>query len=1001
MNFLPSGTVTFLFTDIEGSTHLAQEHPEGWEIARARHHAILQSVIESQNGYVFQIIGDAFCAAFHKAGEALKAAVKSQQELQNEPWGEVPIRVRMGVHTGEAETDGKDYRGYITLSLVQRLMSAGHGGQILLSHATEILVCDQLPKDVLLQDMGDHKFKDIANSVRVFQAIAPGLRIEFPALRTLSVFPNNLPHQLTSFVGREKELADVKKLLHTTRMLTLIGPGGTGKTRLSIQAAGALLDQYPDGVWLVELAPIPDPHLVPRATAMALGLRDEPQRPVIDMLCDYLNVKKLLIILDNCEHLVNACAEMADRLVHASTHTYMIASSREALGIAGEVTYRVPSLNLPDMGHLPPVEALGQFDAVKLFIDRATATVSNFSVTNENARFLAQICCQLDGIPLAIELAAAKIRVLSLEQIAKRLDDRFRLLTGGSRTALERHQTLRAAIDWSYNLLPLSEQILFRRLAVFIGGWTLEAAESVCGDNSKTSLILGDDSLNLLEHLINKSMVLKEEKGLETRYRMLETIRQYASEKLMDANEGDVLRDRHLEYFINLAETAAPHLIRPEQLEWLAQLDSDYENLRLALEWASGKESAEASLRLCAGLGKFWEIRCYWMEGSTWLAGALAKSTPFPSDAEKISRVRALYWDVLIADDLDDIARMKVSSETCFKLAQEVSDQRDMAIARFTVGCYLDRHGDYDEAFQLFTESLADFQKLNDPYWIAITDIWLSTILVTRGKYDRAKIAMQSVELARKAGERKQLGETLLELSLFYFRHNQLDEAMEYSQEGDLLLKEIGSNMSTASTLQADLAWVAGRYEEAESIYMKVQERLGLIGERNMRANVMAWLGLVVLEQGKLAEALTYLEQSLATARELESTRFIAYRLAELSQVYFKQDKIEKFKQVFVESISLAKGLYEVHKIHPLLHLTQSIYARDPRLATMALGLSERVLKEGGHPLDPVHKLYWNKIEIPSREELGNTGFETAMKEGWKCSPNEILDLLLSVLDGI
>ena len=336
----------------------------------------------------------------------------------------------MGIHTGEAEVHDNEYHGYLTLSLVQCVMSAGHGGQILLSNATENLLRGQLPKDVALRDMGEHKFKEAPCPARAFQVVIPGLLSEFPPLRAPDVFPNNLPTQLTSFVGRRKELADVEKLLHDAHMLTLIGPGGTGKTRLAIRAASEVLGNYPDGVWLVELAPILDPLLVPRTTAIAIGLRDEPQRPVIDMLCDYLREKKMLILLDNCEHLVDACARLADRVLHAAPNVRILASSREALGIAGEVTYRVPSLGLPDIQHLPPVESLSQYEAVKLFIDRATTAVPTFTVTNNNAPAVAQICYRLDGIPLAIELAAAKMRVLSVEQITKRLDDRFRLLTG-------------------------------------------------------------------------------------------------------------------------------------------------------------------------------------------------------------------------------------------------------------------------------------------------------------------------------------------------------------------------------------------------------------------------------------------------------------------------------------------------------------------------------------------------------------------------------------------
>src|SRR5215216_1319610 len=550
----PTGTVTFLFTDIENSTALAREYPETWEAARARHHAILGEAIERNNGFVFQIVGDAFCAAFHKAADALKVAIEAQQNLQNEPWSEFTIYVRMGIHTGEAENEGNGYRGYTTLSFVQRLMSAGYGGQILVSGTTENLLREQLSEHINLRNMGSQKFAGVPSSVRVFQVIAPDLPTEFPPLRTIDNLPNNLPTQLTSFVGREKELADVRRLLQNTHLLTLIGPGGTGKTRLSIQAASEMLDQYPDGIWFVELAPILDPSLVPRTTAIAIGLRYEPQRPVIDMLCDYLRQKKILIILDNCEHLVYACAQMADRLLRAAPDTRILASSREALGIGGEVTYRVPSLGLPDISNLPPLELLSQYEAIHLFVDRATAAVPSFTVTNDNAPALAQVCHRLDGIPLAIELAAAKVRVLSVEQIAKRLDDRFRLLTGGSRTVLERHQTLRAAIDWSYNLLSAAEQVLFRRLSVFVGGWTLEAAELVCEGETVKS----EDILNLLEQLINKSLVIKEQEGNEARYRMLETIRQYASEKLLEAKGVETIRDKHLAYFVKLVEQAEP-----------------------------------------------------------------------------------------------------------------------------------------------------------------------------------------------------------------------------------------------------------------------------------------------------------------------------------------------------------------------------------------------------------------------------------------------------------
>jgi len=808
--------------------------------------------------------------------------------------------------------------------------------------------------------------------------------------------PNNLPNQLTSFIGREKEIEDVKKLLHDAHMLTLTGPGGTGKTRLSIQAAGEVLDQYPNGVWFVELAPILDPLLVPRTTAIAIGLRDEPQRPVIDMLCDYLREKKMLIILDNCEHLVDACAQMTDRLLHVSSHTRIFASSREALGIAGEVTYQVPSLGLPDLGHLPSVESLSQYEAVKLFIDRATAAVSTFAVTNDNAPALAQICHRLDGIPLAIELAAAKIRVLSLEQIAKRLDDRFRLLTGGSRTALERHQTLRAAIDWSYNLLSPAEQTLFCRLSVFIDGWTLEAAESVCSDAASPS----EDILNLLEQLINKSLVTAGEMEHVSRYRMLETMRQYANEKLAEAGESDALRDRHLEYFLQFAETAAPHLIRPEQLEWLARLDADYENLRATLEWALSKEIAEPSLRLCAALGKFWDIRSYWLEGSKWLKSALTKTTKSPNATEKAARVKALYQDAELANQLDDLERMKTSAELSLALAQEGLEKRDIAVARFFVGFVLYRHGDNDRARKLMERSYLEFGELNELYWESYSYRWLGNILVREGKLKLSEMNNQNLKLARKAGERLNLAQVIGDYAYGIYVFNGVNQARKYAEEADMLFKQIGSNIMFTSSLFAEFAWLNGDYKEARAFYMEMQERLGLLGDKEIRSAIITKLGRLAMEESNLDQAQAYLEEALATARELEHNTYIMHSLADLGNAFYLQGYIETFKQNFIEGIRLAKGRSRFAKSRFLVFTLYSICIENPENSARLLGAIDSSCREMDDRISPLFKrIYHDRAETHARKSLGDATFESAFAEGQKMSMDEALDLALKTVE--
>ncbi|HLO15943.1 MAG TPA: adenylate/guanylate cyclase domain-containing protein, partial [Anaerolineales bacterium] len=396
---LPTGTVTFLFTDIEGSTKLAREQPDRWETLRARHHAILYEAIGTNKGFVFQVIGDQFCAAFHTAEDALHAAIKSQTDLYSEPWGNVPVKVRMGIHTGKAEIqDNGEYEGYLTLCCVQRVMSVVYGGQVLLSNSTAELVRAELPQGVFLLDLKEHQLKGLPNPEHLWQVVAPGLQQDFPSLQSLNDIPNNLPLQLTSFIGREKELGDIKRLLTDTHLLTLTGPGGTGKSRLSLQAAADLLHNFLNGVWLVELAPVSDASVIPATMLGVLNLPAEKYRPAINMLCDYLHNKEILLILDNCEHLVEACALLVDSLLHASPNLRIIASSREALGIAGEVCYRVPSLGLPALNHLPQLELLSQYEAVRLFIERACAALPDFHITNENAPAVVQICRRLDGI---------------------------------------------------------------------------------------------------------------------------------------------------------------------------------------------------------------------------------------------------------------------------------------------------------------------------------------------------------------------------------------------------------------------------------------------------------------------------------------------------------------------------------------------------------------------------------------------------------------------------
>jgi predicted ATPase/class 3 adenylate cyclase len=634
MGKLPSGTVTFLFTDIEGSTQLWEKYPGAMKEALAKHDSILRAAIESSGGQVIKTTGDGVHGVFEKAIDAISATLTAQRALQG-PICDIQFRVRMGLHTGEAEMRGSDYYGQ-ALNRAARLLSVGHGGQILLSSVSAELAREHLPPDVSLLDLGEHRLRDLIRPEHIFQVAAIDLPNEFPALRLLDSLPNNLPPQLTSFIGREREMQEARTLLSSSRLLTLIGPGGTGKTRLSLQLAADQLSVFKDGVWLVELAPLREPAFIVSTIASVLELREVPGLPLMNIIIDYLRARELLMILDNCEHLVEASAQIANQLLHTCPQLKIIASSREALGINGETVYRVPSLSLPDSAS----SSLMDYESTRLFIDRAAKAEPRFQLTDHNASSIAQICQRLDGIPLAIELAAARVKLFTPEQIAERLDDRFKLLTGGNRTALPRQQTLRALIDWSYQSLNETEQRVLRSLAVFSGGWTFEAAEAVVGEEEAMDGLLG---------LVNKSLVNVEEQDGKSRYRFLETIRQYAMEKLLESGEAVNVRDRHLDYFLQRMEPSLQRDQRifgalPDDTEWLDRMEREHDNLRAALQWAASNDLDKA-LKLIYIVGNFWVGRDYNVEARRWCQTVLERGDLLPDrEGERAKVYGILGW---------------------------------------------------------------------------------------------------------------------------------------------------------------------------------------------------------------------------------------------------------------------------------------------------------------------------------------------------------------------
>lgn len=809
----PTGTVTFLFTDIEGSTKLAQQHPEAMPSLLARHHEILHQCIEANNGHVFQIVGDAFCASFYTVRDGLMAAVDAQCRLQGENWGNTPIRVRMGLHTGSAGWDGKDYRGYLTLAKVQRIMSLAWGGQVLLSNSSAELLHGELPEGITVRDLKEHRLKGLPDPEHLWQMVAQKVQQDFPPLQSLKEVPNNLPVQLTRFIGREKEVEQIKKRLENNRLVTLTGSGGIGKTRLSIRVASELLDEYPNGAWLVELAPIADPEWVARAFCAVLDIAIQGNASPLTVLTEYLHSKKLLLVVDNCEHLIDTCAQLCDSLLLACPDLRILASSREALGIDGENSYRVPSLSLPDPKS--GWAAIEGSEAVKLFVGRANAVLPEFELTESNAFAITQICKRLDGIALAIELAASRVKLLRVEQIASRLDDAFRLLTGGSRTALPRQQTLRALIDWSYNLLSEQERTLLRRLSVFMGGWTLEAAEFV-GEDA--------DMLDLLTHLVDKSLVVVDlEHGNEPRYYLLETIRQYGREKLSGSGEADSIRDRHLAYYLAFAVRAEPEVQGAEQLVWFDRLDAEIDNFRTALEWSlNGDEKrTERGLQMASSLWWFWYQRSY-RDESQWLKKTLEASQNSTDLVRRANALVRLAW-VRFFDEMPANEGLAIGQT----LGSE--GRESVALALLGKGAWAVYQADYAQAISLVEESLQLFRKIGNRWGICEALTWMGLSLIFQGDHQKAIAPLQeSLALAQQTQDGNEIGFALWQLGRAAMARGDYSQATTFMKESLALYRELKlfggvtfllGDLGRASLGQGNYQQAAFHYREALTIY--------------------------------------------------------------------------------------------------------------------------------------------------------------------------------------
>jgi predicted ATPase/class 3 adenylate cyclase len=819
-----SGLVTLLFTDIEGSTRLWEDAPDEMRVVLARHDAIVREAVETRRGRIVKTVGDGAHAIFDDPRDGLDAAVAAQLAIESWPAEERRgLHIRCGLHTGMVEHRDRDVYG-IAVNRAARITAAAHGGQVLCSRAVATLVADRLPREVTLRDLGAVWLRGVAAPEQILQVLHPRLRDGFPPLRSLRANPNNLPQPLTSFVGRELELASVRRLLGGVRVLTLTGPGGIGKTRLALQVAASVVDEYLDGVWYVDLAAVSDPALVPHALASVWSLHEEAGTPLVETLCRHAQSRRALLVLDNCEHLLAACAQLVASLAHAAATLTVLATSHESLRIYGEQVYPLPPLSLPLAR--TDVDGLLRADAARLFLERAQMQLASFAPSAANAGVIASICARLDGIPLALELAAARVGTLPIEAIAARLDNRFALLTRGERTALPRQQTLGALLDWSHDLLDADEKALFARLAVFAGGFDLDAAEAVCPDGA----IARQGVVDLVDRLVQKSLVTPD--GPHDRFRMLETIQEYAAVRLRERGEDDALRERHAAFYLAFAESAEPAwLTRTDEAAWLARLARDHANLKRALQLMQEEPPpSDRALRLCGALGHYWRMRGHWREGRDACNTAIARDTA--GAAPPSVRAKALLACGMMNARLGELTAAQSLVEASLALAREAGNQVLEAGALNNLSLIVSDRGNFALAHELVRNAASINEARGNQAWQAINLANQGHYYIQQELFDEAREPLERARALARATKTRSL------------------EALSLSRMG-MLAERLGEWDDARASATAALA-----------IYREIEAPLQQVNQLQILASVAAACG-------NTAEAARYLGEDLETSRDL------------------------------------------------------------------------------------------------------------------------------------
>jgi predicted ATPase/class 3 adenylate cyclase/DNA-binding CsgD family transcriptional regulator len=960
MSQLPTGTVTLLFTDIEGSTLLLQQLGEHYANVLSEYRDLLRTVFCEHHGHEVDTQGDGFFVVFVRTREAIQATVAAQRALSTHSWPEdVVVRVRMGLHTGEPSLVGEGYVG-LDVHYAARIMQAAHGGQVLLSQTTHDLVEHDLPFGVSLRDLGKHRLKDLQRPAHLYQLVIVGLPADFPPLRTLDSRPNNLPVQLTPLIGREKEGAAILNLLQRedVRLVTLTGPGGTGKTRLGLQVAAELSDLFADGVYFVNLAPLSDPDFVVPTVAQTLDIKEIAGKPLLDLLKAYLRDKHILLLLDNFEQVASAAVLVTD-LLAACPHLKVIATSRAVLHVRGEQEFPVPPLAVPDPKRLPDLVTVSQYEAVELFLSRAQAVEPEFHLNKTNAPAIAEICVCLDGLPLAIELAAARSKLLPPQALLARLSQRLAVLTSGPHDAPARQQTLRNTIAWSYNLLEAQEQRLFRRLSVFVGGCTLEAIEAIyTALETSTSTM---STLDCVAALIDKSMLQQtEQEGEQPRLVMLETIREYGLEALQTSGEMEGTRRAQAVYYLRLAEEAEPELKGPQQAKWLERLEREHENLRAAMLWLleqAGDEEAtqrkEMALRLGVALRRFWMIHGHIREGRSFLEQTLAGS-----EGVTVSlRAMALSAAAGFAFVQSDYDRAEELCQESLVLYRELGNTRGIAYSLYQLG-ELARTIDNPITARMRTEeALALWREVGDKDGIAWSLYNLGVVVSDQGEYARAcALVEESLAMHRASGNKRGIARSLFRLAW-------------------VLLVSQGDPATARSLLEESLALT--------------QE----VGDKEGMAQCLSLSGRLALSQGDTTAGYSLLQESMRLFREIGGQWGIAESLAMLAQVKASQGDLAAARTLYEESLTLA-GERNYKDLLPscLEDLAAVVAAQgDPVWAARLWGAAETLREVMGTPIFPVYRADYERLVAAARTQLGEQAFAAVWAEGRMMTPEQAL----------